>query len=872
LSDWDLILEGADGSLGHPTELAISGSPPYLLRGFTFIDHNVPFEDLVLGSSETDSFEGIAAPPTNMDNFDIDGLTTKSGHKPEIWITMLGGSSSWQDTNDDQYDFFIFEAGKNDQFSVAPILVPELPGTYDDRSGKLSELVDAGVIGQLVGRPASTWNTSADGEPDIDLKAVNGNGGQNIGGIAWKVTDMLDAKGDPLTHDSVIYGVLISSGGVDPGCFCAVKGVPETPVVATDPSPGNGTIMVPVKPLLSWLPGKDAVGQTLYLSTSQDDVINSVGGVAVTDDSHDPGTLQAGAMYYWRIDTSDGTNTQAGDVWSFTTVPDTADGLKVEYFTGEDYLAGDPVLTRVDPEMDFNWNVDAPGPGIDREQFSARWRGEITIPVDGAYTFVLNSNDGSRLYLDGQLLVNDWSTHARRDTLASVELAAGTYPIRVEFYQNAANAGITVSWQSDLIERQVIPAAVLSSTVRAELLSPASGSGQVSQDLVLQWLPISSSTQSDVYLGTDANAVQSANTSTADIYQGRQGSDSLSPAGLILGTPYYWRVDQVTGNTITKGPLWSFTVAPAWVIDDFETYTEDFNAGQTIYQTWIDGYDNPSENGSIVGNGNNPEFELVHYGDQSMPLHYINTTAKLSEATRTFNPPQDWTQAQGQATRDLGLWIRGNTAPGEFSYDAEKERYTVGGTGEGLNGTTDSFRFVYKQLTGNGVMTARILSITRFADNTPAGVMIRETLESGSPFAMATFRGGAQTFMNTRSATNEASIQGAWVPTFPATLLIPQWLRLTRSGNAFTAEFSVDNEVWESMGDPVSIPMSATVYVGLAVSAQQPNDDRQVNKTTWEGVTVTGTVDKAGPFTPPISPILWQAKQPFCVKSCFPAL
>ncbi|MHC4628668.1 MAG: PA14 domain-containing protein, partial [Planctomycetota bacterium] len=696
ISDWDLVLLGSDGTtLGNATELGLNGNPPYLLRGFTFIDHNVPFEDLVTGLSLSDSIEGrfpnLVIPPADMDDFDLNSLTTKNSHMPEIWITMLGGSLTWQDTNGDQYDFFIFEGAGgnknsvgNDQLSIAPILVPELPGTYDELSGKLSDLVDAGVIGEPVQLDKTAWMPTD--EPVIELQCTARNGGQWIGGIAWKVTDMLDAKGDPLTNESVIYGVLVSSGGIDPGTFCAIRGVREAPASATNPSPGTGTIMVSLNPQLSWLPGKDAVAQTLYLSTSQDDVANGVGGIAVTGESYDASGLLVLTTYYWRVDTSDGAATQAGAVWSFTTVPDTADGLQADYFTGEDYLAGDPVLTRVDPEIDFNWNDDAPGGGIDRAQFSARWRGEITIPADGSYDFILNSNDGSRLYIDGQLLVEDWSNHGRRDTKASIDLVAGTYPIRVEYYQNEANAGFSLSWQSDLIDQQVIPAAVLSSTVRAEIISPAMGAEQVSQDVVLRWSPVDASTQSDVYLGTDAAAVEAADSSSAGIYQGRQDVTSLSAAALSLGSTYYWRVDQVSGNTVTTGRVWSFVVAPAWVIEDFESYTEDFAAGEAVYQTWVDGFGNPGGNGSVVGNDDSPEYDLVHFGAQSMPLHYDNTTAMVSEATRTFDPAQDWTQAQGQAVEDLQLWIRGNTAPGEFSYDAQRERYTVAGTGEGFDG------------------------------------------------------------------------------------------------------------------------------------------------------------------------------------------
>ncbi|MFB0552044.1 MAG: LamG domain-containing protein, partial [Phycisphaerae bacterium] len=90
--------------------------------------------------------------------------------------------------------------------------------------------------------------------------------------------------------------------------------------------------------------------------------------------------------------------------------------------------------------------------------------------------------------------------------------------------------------------------------------------------LPLRWKAGDNATQHDVYFGTDKDAVAGANTSTADIYRGRQGATSYNPLEGVEwgGGPYYWRIDEYNNDaTISEGQVWSFTVADFIVIDDF---------------------------------------------------------------------------------------------------------------------------------------------------------------------------------------------------------------------------------------------------------------------------------------------------------------
>ena len=124
-----------------------------------------------------------------------------------------------------------------------------------------------------------------------------------------------------------------------------------------------------------------------------------------------------------------------------------------------------------------------------------------------------------------------------------------------------------------------------------------------------------------------------------------------------MGTTYYFRestVNETQAVTTWAGPVWSFATQDYIVVDDFESYNDDVDAGTTIFDTWIDGWVN--ETGSTVGYLNAPfaEQTIVHGGRQAMPLFYDNTAAAVSETE--FALDQDWTV---YGIRSLSLYFHG---------------------------------------------------------------------------------------------------------------------------------------------------------------------------------------------------------------------
>src|SRR3989338_2655834 len=121
-------------------------------------------------------------------------------------------------------------------------------------------------------------------------------------------------------------------------------------------------------------------------------------------------------------------------------------GLTGEYFNNKD-LSGSPALTRTDKQVNFNWHGGSPAKNIHPDIFSARWKGKLAAPASDEYELQLTSDDGSRLYLDGKLVIDNWGGHPYTLKSAKVNLEAGkSYDLRIEYYENWGDASVKFGW------------------------------------------------------------------------------------------------------------------------------------------------------------------------------------------------------------------------------------------------------------------------------------------------------------------------------------------------------------------------------------------------------------------------------------------
>ena len=184
-----------------------------------------------------------------------------------------------------------------------------------------------------------------------------------------------------------------------------------------------------------------------------------------------------------------------------------------------------------------------------------------------------------------------------------------------------------------------------------------------------------------------------------------------------------------------------------------------------------------------------------------MPLEYNNVkTPYYSEAEQDFSTVQDWT---GNGADSLSLWVRGN--PVSF-LDKGNGAFTVSGSGTDIWNAADDFRFVYKRLTGNGSIMVKVDSLENTNVWAKAGVMIRQSLEADSPMAYM-----IRPPPGRHPSAGALLTAGDLRQRDPGRHLPPQWVKLTRMGNAFTAQYSADGKTWMDIKNADGTVTSTTV-------------------------------------------------------------
>jgi hypothetical protein len=198
---------------------------------------------------------------------------------------------------------------------------------------------------------------------------------------------------------------------------------------------------------------------------------------------------------------------------------------------------------------------------------------------------------------------------------------------------------------------------------------------------------------------------------------------------------------------------------------------------------------------------------------------------------------RDWTQ---RGAEELSLWFRGYPATSSTLIEDPAGTYTMTARSDNITGTSDSFHYVYKQLSGTGSIIAKVESVTETSTSAKAGVMIRETLTPESKHALIFSRPDGGVRFRRRTETSEDDINST-----DSSLAVPHWVKLERDASGlFTASHSTDGINFvpiddESLGSSSTIQMSNIVYIGLALSSNNPED---ICTAVFSDVSTTGTV------------------------------
>ncbi|HYM22939.1 MAG TPA: hypothetical protein VEU08_07015 [Vicinamibacterales bacterium] len=139
--------------------------------------------------------------------------------------------------------------------------------------------------------------------------------------------------------------------------------------------------------------------------------------------------------------------------------------------------------------------------------------------------------------------------------------------------------------------------------------------------------------------------------------------------------------------------------------------------------------------------------------------------------------------------------------------------FTITGDGADIWNAADAFHFVYTTLTGDGSIVARVATVQDVNNWTKAGVMMRESLASGSKHAMMLVSAAKGLALQSRLSTGGTSVSSTPIAGFA-----PMWVKLTRAGNTITGLRSSDGVTWTAVGSE-TVTMASTIDVGLAVTS-----------------------------------------------------
>ncbi|MCB0558975.1 MAG: glycoside hydrolase family 3 C-terminal domain-containing protein [Phaeodactylibacter sp.] len=130
----------------------------------------------------------------------------------------------------------------------------------------------------------------------------------------------------------------------------------------------------------------------------------------------------------------------------------TVPGLQGAYFDNIK-LEGSPKVSRVDEQVQFGWTLFSPHPSLDYDWYSVRWSGQLKAPGTGTYQIGVEGNDGYRLYLDGNLLIDNWKKQSYRTILEDFDFEAGReYNLKLEFFEPEGNARFKLVWDATVDE------------------------------------------------------------------------------------------------------------------------------------------------------------------------------------------------------------------------------------------------------------------------------------------------------------------------------------------------------------------------------------------------------------------------------------
>lgn len=536
---------------------------------------------------------------------------------------------------------------------------------------------------------------------------------------------------------------------------------------------------------------------------------------------------------------------------AWLTTADGQAGLAGQYFNNTN-LAGAPALARTDAAIDFHWHKGgSPDSSINNHNFTARWTGCLTIPAPaGEVRLAAIADDGVRIWMDGQLCVDNWRPNDSVTTESPVILKPGTpHQLRVDYLQLSGNAVISLKYRKTLPPPAWIPPGQWLNAWTGELLN---GPLTINEPVPVDQIPLFIKSGAIFALAPQMQYTSEKPWTpiTLDVY----------PNGATQAQTTLYEDDTVT--VAYKQGQFRKTGIKAWANDANQTVTVAIEAATGTYsnapaqRAWVVRFRRPPnwpaewavKSVALNGRPAGPVIRLVK-NSSAMPLGAENGApdADVFEVAvpassilhsnvlvASFVPSASpWNSGDIGAAGASGSVFAGASA-------ISNSVMLVRGAGRGVASTNDGLHFLFQRCNGSVQATVKLDSQSSVARSAQAGLMIRENLNPGGRNVELGLTSTNQVILRARSANNERGEVKA-----TADVCYPCWLRLERNDDTFIGSISLDGVAWKQL-QSVAIPgFSFSAHIGPMVTAGISGvDNTNYNTAVFRNLTLTSAPNK----------------------------
>jgi uncharacterized repeat protein (TIGR03806 family) len=447
-------------------------------NGIKLVDYFAPSNAVSLSNGDQDL--GSAAPiilPDSAGNATHPHLVVGGGKTPPIYLMDRDSMGRFNGTSGAHNIVQQFNGGPGGDRDITPAFFNNTMYMYD-AAGRIGAFKITNAVfnttpvetpDTYANKGGATASVSANGTSNAILWAIWNSGGQspatpavlrayNATNLTQKLyaSDQIAARDSAgsavkftvptIANGKVYVGAQYSLSVYGNGIFLA------TPVI----SPNGGTFTNSVTVTLSDATPGTTIYYTLDNSTPTTNSILYTAPFVLTNNVNvqamavKPGFVNSGIASATFLNSSAiGTGIGLrGAYWSnVTAAAFTTPGFSVP-----------PSLVRTDAVVNFNFGNNSPAPSISSNNFTARWTGAVQPQFNETYTFYTTADDGVRLWINGQLLIDGWVDQGPTEWSGSINLVAQQrYNIQMDYYENGGGAVATLSWGSPSTAKVVIP-------------------------------------------------------------------------------------------------------------------------------------------------------------------------------------------------------------------------------------------------------------------------------------------------------------------------------------------------------------------------------------------------------------------------------